>query len=118
MKIEDQILAFAEAQWGKRTDEQIALKACGECGEFAEAVTKMGERRTSPEDADLEVGDVLIVLSQWAAKRGTTLEELRAVAFNRIKARVEENYHYKPFSEWDFGTTAQAVERLDHQPQP
>ena len=86
---EKRILQFAESQWGVRNIEQVALKACGECGEFAEAVTKIGEGRATYEDADEEVGDILIVLSQWAAKRGTTLEALRSKAFAKIKMRAE-----------------------------
>lgn len=89
--IENEILEFASTQWGERTDEKVALKACGECGEFAEAVTKIGESRATFEDADKEVGDVLIVLSQWAAKRGVTLAALRGWAFWRIKRRAEES---------------------------
>lgn len=88
VSMEDEILNFATTQWGERTDEKVALKACGECGEFAEAVTKIGEGRATHEDADEEVGDILIVLSQWAAKRGTTLEALRSAAFAKIQARA------------------------------
>lgn len=96
------ILAFAQEQWGPRTFEKIALKACGECGEFAEAISKTEEGRATLEDADMEVGDVLFVLSQYAAKRGTTLDALRAKAYQKCKERViaaQEDFPFDPPNE-------------------
>jgi len=82
------ILHFAEGQWGVKPLEGVLLKACAELGEAADAVIKHGEGRDTLEHADMEVGDVLVVLSQYAAKRGTTLDGLRAAAFQKCKDRV------------------------------
>ena len=85
---EIEILQFAEDQWGERTLELIGLKVAEEAGEIAAAIVKIPEGRLTWADLDKEVGDILIVLSQIAAKRGWTLEQMRARRFEQIKARV------------------------------
>ena len=111
------ILSFAQEQWGVKTLDGILLKACAELGEAADAVIKTNEGRATLEDADMEVGDVLVVLSQYAAMRGTSLDALRTKAFRKCQERVirmamieEDNLHAKfvpPVSLFD-----QAVNRL------
>lgn len=87
MSTEKEILAFCVERWGEKDLSDIALELCEESGEVAGAVVKLPEGRATLEDLDDEIGDVLIVLSQIAARRGTTLEELRANRFARIHAR-------------------------------
>lgn len=84
------ILSFAEAQWGVKSLDSVLLKACAELGEAADEVIKTGEGRSELVKADMEIGDVLVVLSQYAAKRGTTLDSLRAGAYAKCKQRVED----------------------------
>lgn len=86
--IEAEILEFATAQWGEKDLPAIGLKVGEEAGEVAGALVKIPEGRATLEDLDKEVGDLLIVLSQIAAKRGWTLEQLRAKRFEQIKARA------------------------------
>lgn len=85
---EIEILQFAEDQWGERTIELIGLKVAEEAGEIAAAIVKIPEGRLTWADLDKEVGDILIVLSQIAAKRGWTLEQMRARRFEQIKERA------------------------------
>lgn len=85
---EIEILQFAEDQWGERTLELIGLKVAEEAGEIAGAIVKIPEGRLTWADLDKEVGDLLIVLSQIAAKRGWTLEQLRTQRFEQIKERA------------------------------
>jgi NTP pyrophosphatase (non-canonical NTP hydrolase) len=82
------ILAFAEEQWGLKTLQEVALKGCAEMGEVADALIKTAEGRSTYEEADMEVGDVMVVLSQYAAKRGTTLDALRAAAYQKCRERA------------------------------
>jgi NTP pyrophosphatase (non-canonical NTP hydrolase) len=88
MTKEQQILYFVFAHWGERSFTQIALKLAEECGEVASAVIKIPEGRASEEQLDDELGDVLIVLSQIAALRRTSLDRLRDRRFEQIKARA------------------------------
>jgi len=91
MKTTEQIiLQFATEQWGEKDLSGIALKLAEECGEIAGAIIKTDEGRSSYAELDKEVGDALIVLSQIAAKRGTTLEALRSQRFNHIQERVSQ----------------------------
>ena len=85
---EKEILEFATAQWGEKTMERLANKLAEETGEIAGAVVKIPEGRATDDDLDKELGDALIVLSQFAAKRATTLENLRSRRFEQIKARA------------------------------
>jgi len=85
---EDEILEFAEAMWGVESMERLGIKLAEECGEVAGAIVKIEEGRKTLEDLDDELGDVLIVLSKFAAKRGTTLDDLRAERFAMIKERA------------------------------
>lgn len=86
---ESTILAFAVSQWGEKTLEGRALKLGEESGEVQGAISKLSENRATESDLDDELGDVLIVLSQIAAMRGTTLDALRAKRFEFIKARAQ-----------------------------
>lgn len=108
------ILAFAQEQWGVKSLQQIALKGCAEMGELADELIKIDEGRSAIEKADMEAGDTLVVLSQYAAKRNTTLSALRAKAFAKCKDRVirqamieEDATFVPPVSLFD-----QAVNRL------
>lgn len=85
---EKEIHDFAIAQWGDAPMSWVALKLAEEAGEVAGAVIRVPEGRGTVEDLDKEIGDVLIVLSQLASMRGTTLLELRARRFERIQARA------------------------------
>lgn len=84
---EDEILAFTLRQFGHRTLKDIAVKLGEETGEVLGAVTKLEEDRATLEDFDAEVGDVLIVLSQFAGWRGKTLDEMREARFQTIQER-------------------------------
>lgn len=86
---EAEILAFAMEQWGEKDWSGIGLKLGEEAGEIAGALVKIPEGRASLEDLDDEVGDILIVLSQIAARRGTTLLKLREARFQEIKRRAK-----------------------------
>lgn len=88
MTTEDDILDFAERNWGSKTLAGIALKLAEETGEIAGACVKIPEGRATVSELDKELGDALIVLSQLAAKRGRTLEDLRAQRFEEIKVRA------------------------------
>ena len=86
--IEEEILEFSNSQWGEKTWEGLGLKLAEESGEVAGELVKIPEGRATWEGVDLEVGDTLIVLSQIAARRGTTLEALRAKRFVQIQERA------------------------------
>jgi len=88
MTTEQHILAFATFQWGLKDLSGVALKLAEECGEIAGAIIKTNEGRSTHEELDKEMGDALIVLSQLAANRGTTLEKLRADRFAQIQERA------------------------------
>lgn len=88
MTTENQILKFATEQWGEKDLAGIGLKVGEEAGEVAGALVRIPEGRATFDDLEKEVGDLLIVLSQIAAKRDTTLESLRWKRFEQIKARV------------------------------
>lgn len=85
---EKEILAFASAQWGVKDMAAIGLKVGEEAGEVAGAIVKIPEGRAQLSDLDKELGDILIVLSQLAALRDTTLSALRSKRFEQIKARA------------------------------
>lgn len=85
---EKAIRDFAFKKWGVKTDKEIALKLCEEAGEVAGAAIKIPEGRAALRDMHDEVGDVLIVLSQYAAQHNCTLEYLRAVRFEAIRIRA------------------------------
>lgn len=86
--IEREILAFAEEQWGNKTLERLANKLAEETGEVAGAVVKIPEGRATHEDLDKELGDVLIVVAQFAVKRGTTLDRLLLSRYGQIRKRA------------------------------
>jgi NTP pyrophosphatase (non-canonical NTP hydrolase) len=88
MTTEETILQFCESQWGHKPFAAVALKLAEESGEIAGACVKIPECRATLADLDKELGDALIVLSQLAAKRGTTLEALRALRFDQIQERA------------------------------
>lgn len=91
---EREILKFAEDKWGKKTFHKISNKLFEECGEIAGAIIKIEEDRKSKEDLKAEIGDTLIVLSQLAAKLGTTLEELREERFFAIQLKAAPKPKY------------------------
>lgn len=84
---EAEIFAFALDAYGPKTMQSIGLKMAEEAGEVAGAIIKIPENRATVFDLDREVGDLLIVLSQLAAIRGTTLDQLRLNRWMEIKAR-------------------------------
>jgi len=84
---ESKILDFATEQWGYKNLAGMALKLAEELGEISGACVKIPEGRATFDDLHKELGDALIVLSQMAARRGRTLEELRAWRFLQIKER-------------------------------
>lgn len=86
---EQEILDFATYQWGGKELAAIALKLAEECGEIAGAIIKTNEGRSTYAELDEEMGDALIVLSQLAARRGTTLEDLRSQRFAQIQERAK-----------------------------
>lgn len=86
--IEQQILEAVTRRWGPRTDENVGLKLAEECGEVVGAITKISEGRAGEDDLDKEMGDALIVLSQLAARRRTTLEKIRGRRWKEIKKRL------------------------------
>lgn len=90
--IEKEILTFAQSEWGISKLEKIALKLGEEAGEVQAAIHKLSEDRSTLKLVDDEIGDVLVVLSQLAALRNTTLDELREKRFAFIKQRSE---HFK-----------------------
>lgn len=100
--IEAEILEFATAQWGEKTLAAIGLKVGEEAGEIAGALVKIPEGRATDEDLDKEVGDLMIVLSQIAAKRGYTLEAVRAMRFEQIKARAARRVQCAACDRGDF----------------
>ncbi len=83
------IFEVARKFWGPRTLDNCALKLAEECGEVCGAVSKMPEGRASQRDLEDEMGDVLIVLSQLAAKLETTLENLLEKRWTEILRRNE-----------------------------
>ena len=78
---EQKILDFATEQWGYKDLKGIALKLAEESGEIAGACIKI-------DDLDKELGDSLIVISQLAARRGRTIEDLRTYRFRQIQERA------------------------------
>jgi NTP pyrophosphatase (non-canonical NTP hydrolase) len=89
VSIEQEILEFAEHHWGCKDLRGVCLKLMEEAGEVAGAVVKIPEGRATEQDLFDEMGDVLIVLSQLAAKHNKTLAELRANRFEHVKERNE-----------------------------
>lgn len=88
MTKEQEILNYITVEFGQSKLERIALKFGEEAGELQAAIHKLDEDRSTLADLDDEAGDVLIVLSQIAALRQTTLEELRDRRFKMIKERA------------------------------
>jgi len=86
---EREILEFCNSRFGVKDMNGMAAKLAEECGETCGALVKIQEERATFDDLEAEVGDVLIVLSQIAANRGTTLEGLRAKRFLQIKERAK-----------------------------
>lgn len=87
---EQEILDFCQRMWGFKTFEKLSNKLFEEGGEIAGAVVKIPEGRATSHDLDDELGDALIVLAQFAAMRGTTLEDLQERRFNHIQVRAEQ----------------------------
>lgn len=85
--IEDNITYFCENKWGIKSYEKLANKLAEESGEVCGAVVKIEENRCTFQDLENEIGDVLIVLSQFASKMNLTLEEIRNKRFLEIKNR-------------------------------
>lgn len=84
------ISAFADSQWGPRTLEDVGLKLSEESGEVSGAIIKIAEGRATVQDLRDEIGDVMIVLSQMAARLGSTLEDLRNERFEKIRHRASQ----------------------------
>lgn len=91
MTSEQEILNLAELLWGPRTVDQIAMKLAEEAGEVCGSIIKMAEGRETIADLAEEVGDVLFVVSQMAAKLGTTTQALLAVACVKNAAKMAPN---------------------------
>lgn len=87
MTIEEKILKFCQDQWGEKSDEKLANKLSEECGEVCGAVVKIPEGRAEISDLKNELGDVLIVLAQFAATHGETLESLLTNRYKQIMKR-------------------------------
>lgn len=87
MTTEQIILDFAVSKWGEKSMSTLGLKLGEESGEVLGAITKIDEGRATVDDLYGELGDVLIVVSQFAALLGTTIEGIRADRFNVIKLR-------------------------------
>ena len=87
--LETRILKFATEQWGEKTMERLVNKLAEEAGEVAGAVVKSGEGRATQQDLEDELGDVLIVLSQFAAKLDTTLEGLLVKRLRAVQYRAK-----------------------------
>ena len=87
MSTEDEILVFCTNKWGIKSYEKIANKLAEESGEVCGAVVKMEEGRCTFQDLQNEIGDVLIVLSQFASRMDLTLEEIRQKRFFEIQNR-------------------------------
>lgn len=87
INLENQILEFCEQKWKEKTLEKLANKLSEECGEICGAVVKIPEMRATPEDLKNEIGDLLIVVAQFAAKLNTTIDELVIERFKQIKLR-------------------------------
>lgn len=90
-RLETQVTRFAEQQWGAKTLAGCGLKLAEEAGEVAGACVKIPEGRATEEDLKDEIGDVLIVLSQFATKLGVTLQELLERRFQFIQQRAAGN---------------------------
>lgn len=75
--------------------EGLASKLAEETGEIAGAVVKIPEGRTTAAELDQELGDALIVLAQFAARRHTTLESLLNHRFAQIKERAKRKPGYR-----------------------
>lgn len=82
--IEHTVTLFCDTKWGKKSPHGMAVKLAEECGEVCGAVTKMEEGRASKEDLLDELGDVLVVLCQFAHSECTTLQALLERRFNAM----------------------------------
>lgn len=89
MTTEKEILKFATEQWGEKDDAGIGLKLAEETGEVAGALLKIPEGRATEIDLRKEMGDVLIVLSQIAARHDWTLESIRTDRYEQVRQRAE-----------------------------
>lgn len=87
-RLETQVTRFAEQQWGVKTLDGCLFKLAEEFGEVAGACVKIPEGRATEEDLKDELGDVLIVLSQFATKLDVTLQELLERRFQFIQQRA------------------------------
>lgn len=96
MTSEKEILDLAELLWGERSLSNIAMKLAEESGEVCGSIIKMADGRETIEDLAAEVGDVLFVVSQLAAKLGTTTQALLAVACMKNAAKLAPNRSYHP----------------------
>ena len=87
--VEQEIMEWRERRWPKPGDQTMwdTLKLAEEAGEVVAAVVKCHEGRLPIEELDIELGDLLIVMSALAARRGTTLEELRAKRWAEVRKR-------------------------------
>lgn len=86
--IEKKILEFAEEQWGEKTLEKLSIKGSEEMGEVCGAALRIEEGRGTIEHLIEELGDVQVVLCQFAVKLGTTSAVLRDAGFAKIRARA------------------------------
>lgn len=98
MTSEQEILNLAELLWGPRSVDQIAMKLAEEAGEVCGSVIKMAEGRETITDLAEEVGDVLFVASQLAAKLGTTTQALLASACVKNTAKLAPDGVIPPLS--------------------
>lgn len=89
--MEQEILATAQALWGVKDNQGIALKLAEEAGEVCGAAVKIPEGRATQKDMDDEAGDCLIVLAQYAALRGTTIEILLTQRWTHILQRNQKS---------------------------
>jgi NTP pyrophosphatase (non-canonical NTP hydrolase) len=73
--LENHIAAEVRNRHGEKSFDQLALKLAEEAGEVVGAINKLADGRSVAADVDAEIGDVLIVLCQFAERRGCKLED-------------------------------------------
>jgi NTP pyrophosphatase (non-canonical NTP hydrolase) len=90
--VEMEILDWVESKVGPRSIDKIGLKIGEESGEVIGEIVRLceGRKDASFDKLDKEIGDLLIVVSQLAARRGKTLEQIRRERFEEVRERTWE----------------------------